>query len=124
MQYDVWSIPTPKGRKSFNWAPRKLNESPLNKDSADELRYLSSIDARTPDQDDYIRYVIRPVALTDEDVRLLEAVPVEAYISRERFEELESVARAGYPTAALMAAIREAIYALNKQIVIPPTSRK
>ena len=123
MKYDVWSIPTPKGRKAFDWVPHRLNKTPLDKESADELRYLSSTDAATADQADYVRYVIQPHALSDDQLRAIEAVPVEAYISRERIAEFESLIRAGYPTSAILCAIREAIYAVQQQIQIPPTSR-
>lgn len=124
MKYDVWSIPTTKGRKEFGWAPRKLNTVPLDKENADEMRYLSSVDAAPPDQAEYIRYVIRPVSLTDDDVRAIETIPVEAYISAERMAEFHSLIRSGYPASAVLSAIRETVYAMQKQMVIPPTSRE
>lgn len=124
MQYDVWSIPTPKAVRAFGWVARKLNDTPLDKENADELRYLSSVDARTPDQDAYVRYVLRPVALTIEQIRELEATPIDAYISPERLAELEQLIKSGYALSALIAAIRETVYAVNTQIVIPATSRE
>lgn len=124
MKYNVWSIPTPKGHRTFGWPPRKLNDTPLDKESADELRHLSSVDARTPDQDEYVRYVVQPVALTVVDLQAIETIPTDAFVSRERMAELESLARSGYPASAVALAIREAVYAVQQQIMIPPTTRE
>lgn len=124
MLYNVWSIPTPLGVRQFEWHSVKLNGAPLDKEAAEELRHLSSVDARTPDQDAYVHYVIEPTALTDEDVRVIQATAIDRYISPARVDELVALVRAGYALSAIIAAVRETVYAMNKQIMIPPTSRE
>jgi hypothetical protein len=123
MKYDVWFIPTRAAAKTFGWVRRKVTSVPLDKDSAEEVRHLKSVDAPIPDQEKYSCYKLQPVALTDDDARAMYEQPVEAYISSERFEELESLIRSGYPTSALLLAIRETAYAIQERIIIPPTSR-
>lgn len=120
MKYNVWLIPTPKARRTFKWESRKLNSVPLDKDSADELRYLSERDAATADQAEYMRYVIQPLELNDTDHREIEQIPVDAYLSEARLEELQSLISNGYPASAILSAVREAVFAATKNIMIPP----
>lgn len=61
-QYQVWFVPTEKGKKAFGWV-EKLFGGPelMTADDAGLEAYIANLDDPAPDKREYGAYVVRKV---------------------------------------------------------------
>ena len=57
--YDIWFVPTEKGKKEFGWIEEKTLLRPLPKEDASHECYLMGLDDPATDKREYGRYEIR-----------------------------------------------------------------
>lgn len=56
--FEVWFVPTDKGREAFKWTERLVSKHPTYMEALDAA-YFEEVDEPAPDKRDYGRYEVR-----------------------------------------------------------------